>query len=86
MESLALAVIIITSPAMYGGPVALALTFWRANQISKVRLIFIIALSGLSFLSGSFLLIENISRGATIIGLIGLISSIAAIYRLRQLN
>jgi len=86
MESLALAVIIITSPAMYGGPVALALTFWRTNQISKVRLIFIIVLSGLSFLSGSFLLIENISRGATIIGLIGLISSIAALYRLKQLK
>ena len=71
---------------MYGGPLALALTFWRTNQISKVRFIIVFVLSVLSFLSGSFLLIENISRGATIIGLIGLISSIAAIYRLRQLK
>lgn len=86
MESLALAVIIITSPAMYGGPFALALTFWRANQMSRIRFVFIFVLSVLSFLSGSFLLIEHISRGATIIGIIGLSSSIAAIYRLRLLK
>ena len=86
MESLALAVIIITSPAMYGGPLALALTFWRANQISKLRRIFIILLSLLSFFSGSFLLIENISRGATIIGLLGVVSSGMTIYRLRKLR
>jgi hypothetical protein len=86
MESLALAVIIITSPAMYGGPLALALTFWRGNQISKLRRIFIILLSTLSFFSGIFLLIENISKGATIIGLLGVLSSGMTMYRLRKLR
>jgi hypothetical protein len=43
-------------------------------------------LSVLSFLSGSFLVIEHISRGATIIGIIGLISSLATFYRLRKLK
>jgi hypothetical protein len=86
MESLALAVIIITAPAMYGGPLALALTFWRANQISKIRLIFIIAFSVLSFISGSFLILENVSRGATFIGLLGLLTSVFAFYRVRKLK
>lgn len=86
MESLAVAVVIVTSPAMYGGPFALLLTFWRPNQISKLRFVFIIVLAVLSFLSGSFLVIEHISRGATIIGMVGLLSSIATIYRLRKLK
>lgn len=86
MESLALAVIIITAPAMYGGPLALALTFWHANQISKIRLIFIITLSILSLISGSFLILENVSRGATFIGLLGLLTSVFAFYRVRKLK
>jgi hypothetical protein len=81
MESLALAVAIIVSPAMYGGPLVLLLSFWRKDRISKFRLMFIRALGGLAFLSGGFLVIENISRGSTIIGLIGVSTSAIAIWR-----
>ena len=81
MESLALAVTILVSPAMYGGPLVLLLSFWRKDRISKVRLIFIRVLGGLAFASGGFLTIENISRGSTIIGLIGVSTSAIAIWR-----
>ena len=84
MESLALAVVIITSPAMYGGPIALLLTFWRPRAISKFRFVIITVLSLLSLLSGTFLLIENISRGAFLIGLLGFGCGASAIYRLMK--
>jgi hypothetical protein len=35
-------------------------------------------------LSGVFLIIQNISRGATIIGLIGLVTAISAVIRVRR--
>ena len=81
MESLALAVAIIVSPAMYGGPLALILTFWRRHKISKFRLYSIRILSVLAFLSGSFLVIENVSRGGLLIGLLGTSTSILALWR-----
>ena len=84
MESLALAVFIITSPAMYGGPLALLLTFWRPRTISKFRFVVIALLSTLSLLSGAFLIIENISRGAFLIGLLGFGCGAGAIYRLMK--
>jgi hypothetical protein len=81
MESLALAVAVIVSPAMYGGPLVLLLSLWRRESISKFRLIFIRVIGGLAFLSGAFLIVENISRGSTIIGLIGVSTSAIAIWR-----
>ena len=81
MESLALAVAIIVSPAMYGGPLALLLTIWRRNNISKFRLYSIRILSILALLSGSFLVIENVSRGGLLIGLLGVSTSILALWR-----
>ena len=81
MESLALAVAIIVSPAMYGGPLALLLTMWRRNKISKFRLYSIRILSILALLSGSFLVIENVSRGALLVGLLGISTSLLALWR-----
>jgi len=86
MESLALMVAIIVSPAMYGGPLALMLTFWRSASISKSRRIVITVLSILASASGALLLIQGVSRGATIIGLTGLITSGFAMWRLRKLG
>ena len=86
MESLVIAVVIITSPAMYGGPLALALTFWRSNRIGPKRRFFVHTLSFLAALSGVFLVIQNISRGATIIGLVGLITALSSVIRLRKLK
>ena len=83
MESLAIAVAIIVSPAMYGGPLALMLTFWRKTKISKARLIFIRVLSVLAFISGAFLVIENVSRGGLIIGVVGVTTSLLAFWRTR---
>lgn len=86
MESLALMVAIIVSPAMYGGPLALVLTFWRSASISKSRRIVITVLSIFASASGALLLIQAVSRGATIIGFIGLITSGFAMWRLRKLG
>ena len=81
MESLALLAAIIVSPAMYGGPLALLLTFWRRSKISKFRLYSIRILSVLALLSGSFLVLENVSRGALLIGLLGVSTSLLALWR-----
>ena len=86
MESLVFAVVIITSPAMYGGPLALALTLWRSHNIGPKRRLAIYLLSLLATLSGAFLITQNISRGATVIGLIGLVTAVSAILRLRTLK
>ena len=79
-----LAVVIITSPAMYGGPLALVLSLWKSDQIGRKRRVIIYLLSTLAMISGSFLVLQNISRGATIIGLVGLGTAGTAIWRLRK--
>ena len=84
MESLVIAVVIITSPAMYGGPLALLLSLWNSDQIGRKRRTIIYFLAALAIVSGSFLVLQNISRGATIIGLVGLGTAGAAIWRLRK--
>ena len=66
---------------MYGGPLALLLTFWRREKISKFRLYSIRILSVLALLSGGFLVIENISRGALLVGLLGVSTSLLALWR-----
>lgn len=85
MESLALVVAIIVSPAMYGGPLALILTLWRSQSISRTRRIVISLFSTFAFLSGLFLVIQSVSRGATLIGFIGIATALAAAWRLRTL-
>ena len=84
MESLALLVAIIVSPAMYGGPLALALTFWKSDSISQKRRFVIKVLTVFATASGAFLLVQGVSRGGTIIGLIGVVTSLLAIMRLRR--
>ena len=86
MESLVIAVVIITSPAMYGGPLALILSFWKFHSIGRKRQIVIYVLATLAIVSGAFLVLQNISRGATVIGLFGLITAISSIVRLRKLS
>ena len=86
MESLALMVAIIVSPAMYGGPLALALTFWKSDSISQKRRFVIKVLTVFSSASGVFLLVQSVSRGGTILGLIGVVTSLLTIMRLRRLK
>lgn len=86
MESLALMVAIIVSPAMYGGPLALFLTLWKKDSISKIRRSVITVLSIFASASGALLLIQGVSRGATIIGVVGLGTAAGAIWRIRKLR
>ena len=85
MESLALTVAIIVTPAMFGGPIALFLSLWNARGISKLRKILIYTLSGLSTLVGLFLILKNVSSGARNVGILGIASGFLAIWRLRRL-
>ncbi len=84
MESLALLVTILISPAMFGGPLALLLALWRIDQISSARRILIYFLSFLSLISGALILYQNVSRGGLVVGLIGIISAVIALVRVRS--
>ncbi len=84
MDSLVLAVVILASPALYGGPLALCLTLWRFHRASKVRLILVRVLAVLALVSGTFLLVERISPGSSFIGLIGISTSLITFWRLRK--
>jgi hypothetical protein len=84
MESLALLVTILVSPAFFGGPIAFLLTFWRREQISTFRRTAIYLLSTLSLLSGGMLIFQNVSRGALLIGINGLVFGFLAILRIRN--
>ena len=82
MDSLVLAVVILASPALYGGPLALSLTLWRLHSASKIRIIFVRVLAALALFSGTFLLIERVSLGSSLIGMIGIGTSLITIWRL----
>ena len=82
MESLALLVAVIVAPAMFGGPIALVLSLWRLERISPLRRIVILVLSIASALIGIYLCIGGISRGAIFIGLMGIGSGAAALWRI----
>jgi hypothetical protein len=84
MDSLVLAVVILASPALYGGPLALCLTLWRFQRASRVRLILVRVLAVLALVSGTFLLVEQISPGSSSIGLIGISTSLITFWRLRK--
>ena len=84
MESLALIVTILVSPAMFGGPLAFLLTLWRRREISLLRRILIYFLSALSLFSGALLVYQNVSKGGLIVGLIGISSAVFALFRVRS--
>ena len=84
MDSLVLAVVILASPALYGGPLALCLTLWRFHRASKVRLMLVRVLAVLALVSGTYLLAEHINQGSSLIGLIGISTSLITFWRLRN--
>ena len=84
MESLALLVSIIVFPAMFGGPIALLLSLYRPAGMSSFRRIFIIIFAILSSIVGIFLLVENVSRGANIIGALGLSTGLGSLWQLKK--
>jgi hypothetical protein len=86
MESLALAVVIIVFPALYGGPIALLLSFFRPSTMSRFRRLLIIVLAVASMIVGIFLLYENISRGSTLIGVLGLSTGLGSLWQLRRIR
>jgi disulfide bond formation protein DsbB len=86
VESLALLVALIVAPAMFGGPISLLLTLWRPEHISKLRRTIILFLAFSSALIGIYLIVGNISRGALIIGFMGLATGAIASWRVLKLN
>ncbi len=84
MESLALLASIILFPAMFGGPIALLLSLFRPASMSHFRRNFIILFAILSSIVGIFLLIENISRGANVIGALGLSTGLGSLWQLKR--
>ena len=84
MESLALLVAIIVAPAMFGGPIALILALWKTRRIGKKRRYSIYFLSALSIPVGLYLVVGSISRGATLIGVLGIASGVAATWLSRK--
>ena len=84
MESLALLASIILFPAMFCGPIALLLSLFRPASMSHFRRNFIILFAILSSIVGIFLLIENISRGANVIGALGLSTGLGSLWQLKR--
>ena len=84
MESLALLVSIIVFPAMFRGPIALLLSLYIPASMSRFRRIFIIIFAILSSIVGIFLLIENVSRGANVIGALGLSTGLGSLWQLKR--
>jgi hypothetical protein len=84
MESLALAVAIIVSPALFGGPIALLVTLWKPANMSKFRKVFVYLFGSLSIAIGIFLIAENVSPGARNVGIVGIATGLFAIWRVRK--
>jgi disulfide bond formation protein DsbB len=84
VESLALTVAIIVAPAMFGGPVALLVTLWNPTKMSRFRKIFVYAFASLSLIVGLFLIFENVSPGARNVGILGIVTGMFAIWRVRK--
>lgn len=84
MESLALAVTIIVSPAIFGGPIALLVTLWKPANMSTFRRVFVYLFGSLSAAVGIFLITENVSPGARNIGILGIATGLFAIWRVRK--
>jgi len=84
MESLALLATIVVAPAFFGGPIALALTYWRLDKTSRSRAMLTAVLAALSIAVGIYLISKGISRGATNIGVLGVVTGAGALFRLRK--
>jgi len=89
MESLALAALIVAGPALYGGPIAFLLSLFRPDKISRFRRWFVLTLATLAIISGVFSLYVAINEGYGLrnigwIGLLGLLTGTAAIWRLSR--
>jgi len=84
MESLALTVSLIVFPAMFGGPLALILTFLPFIKRKRIAQFLVSYLAILSIIVGGYLLILNVSRGGTLIGITGLVTGVLALMRMRS--
>jgi ABC-type tungstate transport system substrate-binding protein len=84
MESLALTVSLIVFPAMFGGPLALILTFLPFVQRKRIAQFLVTYLAILSIIVGGYLLLLNVSRGGTLIGITGLVTGVLALMRIRR--
>jgi hypothetical protein len=86
VESLAFIVTLIVAPAMFGGPIGLLLTVIKVDNLSRVRRNTALVLCLLSSVSGAFLVSGSVSRGATLIGLLGLVSGTLGLLRIWRLQ
>ena len=86
MESLALTVSLIVFPAMFGGPLALILTFLPFIKRNRIAQFLLIYLAILSMIVGGYLLIMNVSRGGTLIGITGLVTGVLSLMRIRRIR
>lgn len=86
MESLALTVSLIVFPAMFGGPLALILTFLPFIKRNRIAQFLVIYLAILSMIVGGYLLILNVSRGGTLIGITGLVTGVLSLMRIRRIR
>jgi hypothetical protein len=86
MESLALTVSLIVFPAMFGGPLALILTFLPFIKRNRIAQFLLIYLAILSMIVGGYLLILNVSRGGTLIGITGLVTGVLSLLRIRRIR
>ena len=86
MESLALTVSLIVFPAMFGGPLAVILTFLPFIKRNRIAQFLLIYLAILSMIVGGYLLILNVSRGGTLIGITGLVTGVLSLLRIRRIR
>jgi hypothetical protein len=84
MESLAFTVSLIVFPAMFGGPLALILTFLPYVQRKRIAQFLVTYLAILSIIVGGYLLLLNVSRGGSLIGITGLVTGVLALMRIRR--
>ena len=86
MESLAFTVSLIVFPAMFGGPLALILTFLPFIKRNRIAQFLLIYLAVLSMIVGGYLLILNVSRGGTLIGITGLFTGVLSLMKIRRIR
>ena len=83
MESLAVLAAIIVSLSVIGGPISFLFSLLRRLggflEISRIFFVFLFGLP--AFLVAIYLIVGRISPGATLMGLIGLVSSSLGMFR-----
>ena len=82
MESLAILAVFLISLTVLGGPISLLLTFipQRLLPLAVIK-IWAFVIASAAILVGIFLVINVNSIGAMILGLIGVVTGVIAIYR-----